>query len=914
MTVALRYFRVFLIVPLTIVCLFSVSLFTQAAESSSRPIISAFERFHAKPGAGNADAGRLLLGELSCTSCHAAEGASAAWVDRKQPPILDEVAARVKPAYLREYLNDPHSLKPGATMPNLLAGLGKKQRQEQVEALVHFLVSLRPEGPAQAVSSIGWRTRGELLYHSVGCAVCHGSRKDGAKPLATDKPLGELEKKYTLPALAAFLADPLHSRPSGRMPSLNLSGVESRAVAAYLLPSVPEKTGLTYKYYEGSWQSLPDFSKLKAKAVGGAEKIDVSPKQRGDQFGLRFDGALSIEADGEYTFHLGSDDGSSLKIDDKLIVSAPGLHGFAWLTGKTHLTKGVHHVQIDYFEQGSAEKLEAEFEGPGIKRRKLAEAIVAAQPEAKIESLAFKVNADLAKEGQALFASVGCASCHQIKTKAGEEVASKLTAAPLAKLKDGGCVSDSPTKGLPDYRLSAHQRLSLTAAITSIRKTSGGPTAKQTVTSTMERFNCYACHQRGELGGVEPDRNPLFTGTQPEMGDEGRIPPPLDGVGGKLTALWLDHILADGAKDRPYMLTRMPKFGAKNAGHLRKILEVEDKLKPLPKITLKSEEAKVAGWQMVGSKGFGCINCHTFGHFKATGVQSIDMIVMSKRLREPWFRRYVDSPQIFRKGTRMPDAWPATNGNSLLGKILDGKNDTQIQAVWNYLADGPRARTPAGLVTNGSLLTPSFEAVLYRNFIQGAGPRAIGVGYPEGINLAFDANSMRLALMWQGAFIDPSKHWTGRGQGFQVPAGQAVVKLPAGTTFAVLENKDAAWPTGDPRSQGYRFRGYQLSKDRRPTFRYDCQTARIEDFPNPVEEGVAVTLSRSYRVTSDKPSANLWLRAAIGGKIEAATDGWYSVDGQFQTRLTKGKPVLRTSGGKTELLVPVVFTGISHMG
>ncbi len=152
MIVALRYFRVFLIVPLTIVCLFSVSLFTQAAERSSRPIISAFERFHAKPGAGNADAGRLLLGELSCTSCHAAEGASAAWVDRKQPPILDEVAARVKPAYLREYLNDPHSLKPGATMPNLLAGLEKKQRQEQVEALVHFLVSLKPEGPAQAVS------------------------------------------------------------------------------------------------------------------------------------------------------------------------------------------------------------------------------------------------------------------------------------------------------------------------------------------------------------------------------------------------------------------------------------------------------------------------------------------------------------------------------------------------------------------------------------------------------------------------------------------------------------------------------------------------------------------------------------------------------------------------------------------
>ena len=83
------------------------------------------------------------------------------------------------------------------------------------------------------------------------------------------------------------------------------------------------------------------------------------------------------------------------------------------------------------------------------------------------------------------------------------------------------------------------------------------------------------------------------------------------------------------------MLTRMPKFGASNAGHLQKLLEDADKLEPLAAVKLNPKEAKIAGWQMVGDNGFGCIKCHTFGRYKATGVQSIDLTIMHKRLRMP---------------------------------------------------------------------------------------------------------------------------------------------------------------------------------------------------------------------------------------------------------------------------------------
>ena len=104
----------------------------------------------------------------------------------------------------------------------------------------------------------------------------------------------------------------------------------------------------------------------------------------------------------------------------------------------------------------------------------------------------------------------------------------------------------------------------------------------------------------------------------------------------------------------------------------------------------------------------------------------------------------------------------------------------QIEAIWVFLSDGTNAAEPYGLGREPIPLVPRSEAILYRNFIEGAGPRAIGVGYPEKANLAFDANDLRLALIWQGAFIDASRHWTGRGDGFQAPLGDNVLTLPAG--------------------------------------------------------------------------------------------------------------------------------------
>ena len=197
-------------------------------------------------------------------------------------------------------------------------------------------------------------------------------------------------------------------------------------------------------------------------------------------------------------------------------------------------------------------------------------------------------------------------------------------------------------------------------------------------------------------------------------------------------------------------------------------------------------------------------------------------------------------------------------------------------------------------------LVPTDEAIIYRNFIAGAGTRAIVVGYPEKLNLAFDANELRLAMIWKGGFIDAARHWTDRGEGFEGPLGDDVMKFPNGQAFAGLLMGNSPWPTGNPRENGFKFLGYNTTKDERPTFRYSYQGLTIEDFPNPSGKENP-TLKRQFTLTG-KPVEGVFFRAAVGDKIEEAADGWYKVDG-FKVRVQGAKAEIRISNGEERTVV-----------
>jgi mono/diheme cytochrome c family protein len=862
-------------------------------EPRPHPIVPGFERFG---GSDGVEGGRLLLGELNCVTCHKPDAAAAEHLSIKKAPLLAEAGSRLNFDWVRAFIADPQKLKPGATMPQ------PQITPAEIDALSHFLMSLKRIKPLETWG--GPAAKAKELFNRIGCVACHNPLDGPA--IAGSVPLPDLRAKFSNAAsLAHFVFDPLSIRPSGRMPKMNLTQGEAMALATYFVGLPPREAenpedavpGMTYDVYEGGFSKMPDFDALKAAASGVTDKFDVRLAKREENYAIRFRGYLEVPADAVYSFSTHSDDGSVLRIGTTVVVNNDGIHGGQEQSGSIALKAGRHAFSVGFFQGGGGAELRVSVEGPRIPKREIpvqalshpkSGAPLIREPAAA--EARFTPDPALVEKGRELFTVKRCATCHE-----GVPGTKPLEFKPLAQVKsEGGCLSGKPA----NFSLSPEQSQAMSAAMKELPSMQK-PSPAQRVQRTMISLNCTACHERDRRGGPAPERNALFVTSGDDMGDEGRIAPHLTGVGAKLRREWLQNVLNTGAKVRPYMVTRMPAFGAANLGSLADDFEKADGAAALQASSRDADLVK-AGRQLTGTKGMSCVTCHTFQNHKSLGIQGMDLVHMGQRLRRDWFGKYLLDPPSLRPGTRMPTYWP--EGRSVRKDILEGDTERQIEALWQYLAEGGKAQIPHGLGPQPIPLIPVDETIIYRNFIQGAGPRAIAVGYPEKVHLAFDAQQMRLALLWHGDFMDASKHWVDRGSGNQSPAGEDLLSMTDGAPFAVLADEKAPWPKPTGHEAGYQFGGYELDKKRRPTFSYSFGKVELRDFFEAVEGKPAGSFKRTLTVESKEPPANLWFRAAVSKKIETK-DGVHALDNGLKLKVDAPGVTVRA----TELLVPVVL-------
>jgi cbb3-type cytochrome oxidase cytochrome c subunit len=871
-----------------------------AQETKPHPIIPGFERYGSADGA---EAGRLLLGELNCVSCHKPDAAAAEHLAVKKAPLLADAGSRLNFDWIRAFVADPQKLKPGATMPQ------PTLTPEELDAVSHFLMSLKRAKPLETWG--GPAAKAKELFNRAGCAACHAPLDGPALPDSV--PLPDFKAKYSnAAALAHFVFDPLTVRPSGRMPKLNLTQGEAMALAAHFVglpprsPDQPEATleGMAYDIYEGGFGKMPDFDTLKPLSSGVTNKFDVRLSKKEENYAIRFRGYLEIPADAVYSFYVHSDDGSVLRVGTTLVVNNDGIHGGQEQSGSIALKAGKHAFMVGFFQGGGGAELRVSYEGPKISKREIPAASLSHPREGapKIRESAeleakFSPDPALVEKGRDLFTAKRCATCHE-----GVPGTKPLDFKPLAQLKnEGGCLAGTPA----NFSLSPEQVRTLGAAIKEIA-TFQKPTPGRRLQRTMTALNCYGCHERDRRGGPTADRNALFVTTGDDMGDEGRIAPHLNGVGAKLRRDWLQNVLGNGAKVRPYMVTRMPVFGAAAIGSLIEDFEKADGATALQPIARDADLVK-AGRLLTGTKGMSCVTCHTFQNHKSLGIQGMDIVNMAQRLRRDWFGKYLLDPPSLRPGTRMPTYWP--DGKSVRKDILDGNTERQIEALWQYLSEGGKAQIPVGLGPQPIPLIPLTETIIYRNFIQGAGPRAIAVGYPEKAHLAFDAQQMRLALLWHGDFMDASKHWVDRGAGNQSPAGEDVISLTDGAPLAVLEDAQAPWPKEWGHEAGYQFGGYELDAKRRPTFTYSFGKVEVRDFFEVVEGKPNPRFQRTLLFDSKQGLEKVFMRLGVSKKIDLK-DGFFTLDNGLRIKVfaPNATTLTRQAGGNTELLV--FFAGL----
>lgn len=758
--------------------------------------------------------------------------------------------------------DDIDQIRPGkiSTMPADLADQ-LKSRQQFLD-LVRYVIDMKQRGPelesdaakVSASRQLSPELKGLVLIQKLNCTACHAS--DSSQLIAVKKAphlkwsAANLNPEY----IQSFIANPHGVKPGTTMPDLfeeaNPDERESisNAITHFLVSKVENTYEKTAVNLESARRGFEAFQSVGCVACHSPRDETATEKWLEQSAPL---GNLAKKH---------SVEGLARFLEDPLAARPSG-----------HMP----NMRLSHFEAVDI-------------------ANFLLQAEQTSESK-FEFDPQLAKEGKLLFTKHNCSSCH---TEMLETPARAVQVLALKKLNpQNGCLSADGGGG-PNFQLNEQDRSSIVAAIQNFPKNLD---TQQKIDITLDSYNCVACHQRQNLGGVSVERNPHFHTTNLNLGDQGRIPPTLTGVGAKLNRKWMRDVMVNGRSIRPYMKTRMPQFGEQNIQHLFELFEATDHLEDTKFAAFEDQKAmREKGHLLAGNKGLNCVACHTYQFKVSDTMPAVDLTEMSERLKKDWFYQYMLAPQKFSPNTVMPSFWP---GGNAIRTDIEGSPEDQIEALWQYLIDGRQARAPSGVVRKPLEIVVTDEAQMLRRKYPGIGKRGIGVGYPGGVNIAFDAEQLRLGSVWRGPFAEASGVWRGQGSGNVRPLGQTFefAKGPE------LDHIDNPWVVDDGRPPNHQFKGYTLDSVHRPTFMYRFGAIKVEDFFFQMADDpdAPVQLRRSLNLQSEKPQDGIRFRIATGPAIAKADDAYF-IDEKLSVRVvSKHSAEISDLGPAKVLQVPI---------
>jgi putative heme-binding domain-containing protein len=743
------------------------------------------------------------------------------------------------------------------------------ENRQQFLDLVKYLMDLTATGPSAAAAwhstvreEVDDRIQGLALIDTFHCTSCHSRDTGGLFPDKQAPELASSAARIDPDYLERFIADPLHTKPGTSMPDVmgQRNESERREVA----------------------EAIAHYLNSQSDGVFERRPPDHAAGRRGREL-FHTIGCVACHSPR-------ADDGSEQLVDQSVPLgrleekySIDSLAAFLENPHRVRPSGRMPNMALSHWEAND-----------------IANYLAAGSPvggAADQHPVPRSSDPAVVVRGKQYFNDLGCIDCHQSD---GDQRATRHR--PLAELRtDRGCLSADPGDW-PRFDLDDSQRELMRAAI---EQQSVEFTDAQRIELTMATFRCFACHQRDHLGGVADERDPFFHTTNENLGPQGRLPPTLTKVGAKLKPDWLRQVLVSGRAIRPYIKTRMPQYGAANVGHLVDLYQRVDELPDVEfgRVTDRKEIKKI-GTDLVGSQGLNCIACHTFQQKLSQTMPAVDLTEMAERLHKQWFYQYLRSPQLLSPHTVMPSFWPG--GRSIRQEILDGDTNQQIEAIWQYLLDGRQARTPRGLHREPiELLASPDRAVMLRRSYQGIGKRGIGVGYPAGVNLAFDAEQMRIAMIWKGKFADPGGVWRGQGHGNVRPLGTDLIRFESGSE---LDDADSPWIVDDGRPPNHQFTGYFLDDIGRPTFTYRVGDLEVEDYSIDVkDEPVGETsLKRTLTFHSKRSQRDLAFRLATGDNVTQIDERTFLLGRSLRVRLEDrdSAKIVDVAEGK-QLVIPL---------
>jgi len=352
--------------------------------------------------------------------------------------------------------------------------------------------------------------------------------------------------------------------------------------------------------------------------------------------------------------------------------------------------------------------------------------------------------------------------------------------------------------------------------------------------------------------------------------------PSLTLAGDKLKPSWIERVLVDGVRARPFLRTRMPHFSptavrplipalAALAGHASgtepTTPEDSDPLEKLSSDELDAHRSR--GIVLLGTTsqkgGLSCVSCHDFGpHAPVADEKGPQLLNVFERLRFDWFRRWMLAPARLVSGTSMP---------AFFGDSAGPEAEDVILQLWAAFSLKDRLPMPDGVGTtaisaNLELLpVATNEAIVLRFLLPEATAAAIAVGLPRrpgesAFSYCFDAGQGYFLYAWQGGFLDLTES-IGKRQNQPKLLGEVFYRQRT-TPWRIGQAAEAA--------QDHRFRGYRIV-DGVPEFSYEVDGAAIRECIRTTAEGDGIT--REFFV--EDATQGLWFEPspAPGVRIES---------------------------------------------
>lgn len=450
--------------------------------------------------------------------------------------------------------------------------------------------------------------------------------------------------------------------------------------------------------------------------------------------------------------------------------------------------------------------------------------------------------------GRELVIDRGCLACHALN---GLESAQRAPA--LAVLDEvAGCLADTMPSGLPRYRLTLGQRDALRAFVASYRAAPDRvPAPTFDVSRRIRQLRCGACH---EIDGASAS------------GAIAEAAPSLTGVGEKLTSAAIKQSIRDGTRMLGWQELRMPSFGTAHARWFADSLPKASGVDPRERYQGPGTDPREEGLVRLGVDGsrggMGCIGCHGWGEFPALGENGPDLLDAGRRLRWPWFERWMRDPARVLVGTSMP---------RYFGDPESHATRAAIRELWAAFRSAAQQIPPFGFGAEDaraggeSVPVPRDRAIVVRWDMPEATPAAIAVGLPGGISYCFDAGESRLRYAWRGGFVDLTPTLlTKKNRETNLTETARIV----GDIF-FREGRYPLRVGEEERIPQRRFLGYRLV-DSVPEFHYLVDGVSVHERITPASKGIV----RRFRLEDVEQPMRFVPAASAGVEIRSTLEGF----------------------------------------